>query len=276
MKHTRRETAILIGWTLLAGLFGLYFYPLIQAEEFSALEQVSLFFVITAAILIGAMFWYLIIKLKSRRIMTTAYAFGFVMMYVAMIDALFPTLQEMERIIIFGSVMLFGFIYYYDFLGRLANAPWTRVNVLTQYNNAFTIIALAFISISIGKSLSEYIAMALFFVIAIYDGLAVWKLKTMQAMALGFLKHRVIPGIAIAKKQKEKFAILGGGDIFFMILVPAAIGGIKGIGAGVALFLSIVILFMKAEKKKFYPALPFMFLGLTVYLIGWWLWGVLS
>lgn len=277
MKHSVRETGILLAWTLVSGLLGLFFYPLIKTEQFSALEQVSLFFVIVTAILIGAVFWYLIIKLKSPRILTGTYAFGFVFIYASMVERLLPNLADLERIFLIGAIIVFGFTYYYSFLGRMANASWQDVKSLTQYNNAYTVVALAYIGIALGKSLNPIIAVLLFFVIAIYDGLAVWKLKTMQTMALGFLKYRVVPGIAIAKKQKEKFAILGGGDIFFMLLIPAALASKDlwlGLGAGVMLFASLAILFVFAEKKKFYPALPFMFAGLTMYLIGWWLWSI--
>ena len=80
------------------------------------------------------------------------------------------------------------------------------------------------------------------------------------------------------KKQKIRIslAILGGGDVVFPIITAGIF--LRAFGLKPALFviagafLGLTFLFLKSEKKKFYPAMPFitivMFLGMLLsYLI---------
>ena len=74
------------------------------------------------------------------------------------------------------------------------------------------------------------------------------------------------------KAVKAKNAILGGGDIGFPLLFAGAV--MKAFGFGSALIIvalttvALTFLLFKAEKDKFYPAMPFIsagcFLGLLV------------
>ena len=79
-----------------------------------------------------------------------------------------------------------------------------------------------------------------------------------------------------SKKIKVNVAILGGGDIIFPIITAGVM--LNTLGLTSALFviagatLGLASLFMFSEKKKFYPAMPFIsggiFLGIILsYLI---------
>ena len=123
----------------------------------------------------------------------------------------------------------------------------------------------------------------LLLIISVYDMVAVWKTKHMISMAKFQAKSRLFAGLfvpykakAIAaqpipatktKSQKKvyKEAILGGGDIAFSLLFSGVI--LKTFGFPQALLVSFVtaislfLLFLFADKKKFYPAMPFVTVG---------------
>jgi presenilin-like A22 family membrane protease len=134
--------------------------------------------------------------------------------------------------------------------------------------------------------------------IALYDAYAVWKSKHMITLAQSQAKAKIFAGLLVPysfkgvvqsavkkpivvegkerveskKGGKGRIAILGGGDIGFPLLFAGVI--LKEFG----LWQSLVIPFFAAfglgyllwtaEKKKFYPAMPFIgagcFLGFTV------------
>jgi len=68
------------------------------------------------------------------------------------------------------------------------------------------------------------------------------------------------------KKIKVNIAILGGGDIVFPIITAGIV--LKTFGLIPAIFvifgaaLGLGLLFFLAEKKKFYPAMPFITAGI--------------
>jgi len=70
------------------------------------------------------------------------------------------------------------------------------------------------------------------------------------------------------KKIKVNVAILGGGDVVFPIITAGVM--LKTLGLGSALFvalgatLGLGYLFLKSEKKKFYPAMPFITTGILL------------
>ena len=148
----------------------------------------------------------------------------------------------------------------------------------------------------------------LLFLISLYDIWAVWHTEFMQKMAHYQMNNlRIFTGFFIpyaGKKQKEKIkllkqkyknksekemekafrkerikvnlAILGGGDVIFPIIaagiffkvfnsvIPALI---------IALFstIALLILFILARKGKFYPAMPFLTIGIYLGMIVSWL-----
>ncbi len=78
------------------------------------------------------------------------------------------------------------------------------------------------------------------------------------------------------KKIKVNIAILGGGDVVFPIITAGVVMITPALGLLYSLFViagaasGLLFLFIYSEKKKFYPAMPFItagiFLGL---LLGW-------
>lgn len=133
----------------------------------------------------------------------------------------------------------------------------------------------------------------LLIIISVYDMWAVWHSKIMQKMAkFQINKLRIFTGFFVpylSKRMKQKIkkmkktmkkadlkkkkikinvAILGGGDIVFSIIAAGVM--LKTLGLFSALFviagasLGLSYLFFFSEKKKFYPAMPFITIGIFV------------
>ncbi|NOX71455.1 MAG: hypothetical protein GXO64_02030 [Candidatus Micrarchaeota archaeon] len=136
-------------------------------------------------------------------------------------------------------------------------------------------------------------------VISFYDMFAVWKSKHMVTMAKSMTKNNIFAGFAIpyrrssksqvatkkrsGTKAKSNMAILGGGDVAFPLLFAGSVlnyivkMGIPKFTAfcyaliiPVFVTLALFLLFWKAKKDKFYPAMPFVsagaFAGLLIML----------
>lgn len=145
----------------------------------------------------------------------------------------------------------------------------------------------------------------LLIIISIYDMWAVWKSKIMQKMAKFQMNElNIFGGFYIpyaSKKQKEKIkalrakikskkitkkqaekkgikvnvAILGGGDVIFPIITAGVILKTWGIWPAIAVIFGALIglasLLAFSEKKKFYPAMPFIVSGIFLAMLISWL-----
>ena len=133
-------------------------------------------------------------------------------------------------------------------------------------------------------------AFILLLVISIYDAYAVWKSKHMIKLAKFQSKSKVFAGFLIpykpaklssekmVKESKLKTAILGGGDVAFPLLFAGVvlqdlllnnsinIAFLKTLIIPFCVSIALLVLLIKAEKNKFYPAMPFLSIGC---LVGW-------
>lgn len=144
--------------------------------------------------------------------------------------------------------------------------------------------------------LNVWTIVALLILISAYDAWAVWHSGIMQKMAKYQINNlKVFSGFFVPyiskkmrmkmKKMKKTFsksqlkkkqikvsvAMLGGGDVIFPIITAGVM--LKTFGLVSALLviagatLGICYLFFFAEKKKFYPAMPFITIGIFVGMI---------
>jgi presenilin-like A22 family membrane protease len=109
---------------------------------------------------------------------------------------------------------------------------------------------------------SETSALILLVLISVYDYIAVYRTRHMVALARFQTKLSLFAGLIIPYKNRS--AILGGGDIGFPLLFTAV--AMKGLGSAafvIPFFTSaaLFILLARAEKKKFYPAMPYLSAG---------------
>lgn len=125
----------------------------------------------------------------------------------------------------------------------------------------------------------------LLILISFYDMIAVWKTKHMIKLAkfqtdskmfagllVPYQIHHKIKTKATQKSEPGRTAILGGGDMGFPLLFAGVVlktsNFFNSFIIVLAATLTLFLLFYFAEKKKFYPAMPFLSLGcLLGYLI---------
>jgi len=137
----------------------------------------------------------------------------------------------------------------------------------------------------------------LLIVISIYDFIAVYKTGHMIQMAKFQSKSKVFAGLVIpyekvkiptegkslktsAQGKKSKVAVLGGGDIGFTLIFAGVVmkdlmlketilaGFLKTSVIPVFVSIALLILLIKGQENKFYPAMPVLSLGcLLGYLV---------
>jgi presenilin-like A22 family membrane protease len=103
----------------------------------------------------------------------------------------------------------------------------------------------------------------LLIIMSIYDYIAVFITKHMIRLAKAQQEEGIISGILVI--NKNEYAMLGGGDIAFTLLFAVVV--LKRFGVINALFsifgatLFVIILALIGQKKKYYPAMPFITAG---------------
>ena len=144
--------------------------------------------------------------------------------------------------------------------------------------------------------LSPYTVLVLLILISIYDVWAVWHSGIMQKMAkyqmnelkifgglfIPYITKEMRAKIRKLKKLKDKkklkkikvnVAILGGGDIVFPIITAGVFLKYYGIAPALLIifgaFAGLFFLLYRSEKKKFYPAMPFITGGIVIGLLIW-------
>ena len=165
-----------------------------------------------------------------------------------------------------------------------------RINFLVHNSTELFIypgIAAVFVPI-----LNLWTIIALLIIISIYDIWAVWHSGIMQKMAkyqihnlkifsgffIPYVSNKVKLRLQRIKKHQLRnkrirvnLAILGGGDVVFPIITAGVM--LNTFGTTSALFvifgavLGLAYLFFLAEKKKFYPAMPFISAGIFAGMI---------
>jgi presenilin-like A22 family membrane protease len=96
-------------------------------------------------------------------------------------------------------------------------------------------------------------------VISVYDFIAVFITKHMVSLAKQQESLGIFTGLLVV--NNDEVAILGGGDIAFTMLFASVLlrdfGAIPALMAVYGAVLGLLVLIMIGEKKKFYPAMPF-------------------
>lgn len=263
MKHDKRTTIKLMAWVLFACVFGITLSIAMPRKEIAPQGPWTIGIIIAISILVGTIMWLGLLKYQKKMILPI-FSVAMAMGTSGMLAAIVPHFATsfLARLAV-ASISALSF--YWCVMQMRESWEWTRR--LMWVSNIYIIIVTTFVAAQFSQMMAWYVALALLAVAAIYDGIAVWKTKHMQSMAMQFIDRRIIPGIAIAKKQKNKFAILGGGDVFFIVLVAGSAVTISmdamfAVAGG--MLAALAILFVIGNPKKFYPALPFLFAGALV------------
>ena len=258
-------------------------------EEDQNFDLTSTLFSLLFSLIIAISLIFFLIKIKAKFIMRTWF---FVVSTIALgisFTAFLPSIKYASWI---GLAIALPFA-----IGKIYKREIVTHNLTELF--IYPGIAAVFVPI-----LQIFSIIILLFVISIYDMWAVWKSKIMQKMAKfqmeevnvfgGFfipyaskkvknkIKELKIKFSSKKKLQKEfeksklkiSLAILGGGDIVFPIIASGVVlkvwGIIPALIVTLGAFLGLMGLLIFSEKKKMYPAMPFITAGIFLgMLISW-------
>jgi presenilin-like A22 family membrane protease len=309
MKHTLKITSILLLMFIIAQFIGLlvlhadplkievvtpegtveqvpnpYLTWIAPVEPTNPSDFVSFFTQIIIAFIFAILILFFLMKFKLESFLR-----GWFFLVVAI--ALFISFLAFEKIIPLQIELKIAVISAAVFSIVFSYLKIYKRNVITH--NLTEILIYPGISTVFVPLLNIYTALSLLVIISIYDAWAVWKSGIMQKMAkyqmnklnlfsgflIPYVSKKVRAKIKEMRKSKSKkkikvnVAILGGGDVVFPIITAGVI--MKSFGLIPALFVifgaasGLAYLFFFAEKKKFYPAMPFITAGILAGL-GFW------
>lgn len=294
MKHTLRIIAIILAMFVITQFIGLYVVDYYLAEENELplgletpeIEKESdyygFFSGIVIAFIIAILLLFFLMKFKVEFILKLWFFIVVVISLVISFNAIIPPFKQ----ILIVSILLIlpiAFIKIYK-----TNFVVHNVTELFIYPG----IAAVFVPI-----LNIWTIIGLLILISVYDMWAVWHSGIMQKMAkyqmdrlkifsgffVPYVSKQVRQRIKKMKKTLKKselkkkrikvnVAILGGGDVIFPIIAAGVMMKTLGLVPALLVLLGATIglayLFFAAEKKKFYPAMPYItagiFLGMGV------------
>lgn len=294
MKHNLKITAILLVMFVITQLIGLYvvnyYFPAEKILPFGLeppIPQQSSDYnwflsSIIFAFIIAVLLLFFFTKFKLRFILKLWFL---VVVILALSVSFLAILPIKTALIILAITIPLGIIKLY------------RKNFLVHnITELFIYPGIAAIFVPI---LNIFTIIVLLLLISVYDIWAVWHSGIMQKMAkyqikeMGIFTGFFIPSVSnkvkkqikkwknvLTKKQLEKkkikigVAILGGGDVVFPIIAAGVM--LKTFGLIPALFVTLgatfglAYLLFSSEKKKFYPAMPFITAGILLgMLVGW-------
>lgn len=298
MKHNLKITIILLVMFVLTQFIGLYvinYYSSVkivggETQNVSAptlpfgmdvpevekeSDYYNFFSSIILAFIMAISLLFLLTKFKAEFILKLWF---FVVVFIALgiaLNAIFPIFAP-----IIALIMAFPLAFIKIYRRELIVHNLTELFIYPG-------IAAVFVPI-----LNIYTIVGLLIIISLYDMWAVWHSGIMQKMAKyqinelkifsGFFVPYVSKKIKARlkkikksnlkkKKIKVNVAILGGGDVIFPIITAGVM--LKTLGLFSALLviagatLGLSYLFFFAEKKKFYPAMPFITAGIFTGII---------
>lgn len=299
MKHTLKVTILLVVLFFIAQIIGLFiinqYIDHEKTQETGSIVANQLKFgnviverppsqgiigYIIAAILIGTLLLLFLIKLKAIRVWKFWF---FLSVWFLLTFALNPLLTDK-----------------FAWIVALLLAVWKVLRpspIIHNVTEVFVYGGLGSLLVLI-DGFKAWHALILLLVISVYDMIAVWKIKHMITLAQFQTNSKVFAGLLIPytrKKEKEKKrikvtktekiipaapqvnnAILGGGDIGFPLIFAGVVmkdlmlvntewlGFLKTLIIPLLVSIALFILFLKSEKNKFYPAMPFLTVGCLI------------
>ncbi len=296
MKHNMKITLVLLAMFLVTQFIGLYVvdnysskdlpFGLQPPEVKETSEFSQMFFIVFVAFIFAILLLLLLTRINAEFIiklwffLVVLLALGisvnvFVSKIVQSNAEIFSTVFPLSWLLSFVLMLPFALIKIYkrDFF----------IHNLTEL---FIYPGIAAIFVPI---LNIYTISILLILISVYDIWAVWHSGIMQKMAkyqirkLNIFSGFFVPYISSRLRQKLKklkpwqlkkkkirvnLAILGGGDVVFPIIAAGVM--MKTLGIVPAIFviigaaLGLCYLMFFGEKKKFYPAMPYITAGIFV------------
>ena len=258
-------------------------------EAKTSSEFTYLFVFMLFAFLIAISIFVLLIKLK----ISTFIRIWFLFVVTA---ALFLTFTAFGKNLFFNSLGIVTSLYIFGLVALILGIIKVYGRNLIVHNSTELLIYPGIAAIFV-PILNIYTIILFLIIISVYDMWAVWHSGIMQKMAkYQIQKVKVFSGYFVPylskktrqqvnlwkktlkksdlkkKKIKVSVAILGGGDVVFPIITAGVMLKTLGLYSAILVIfgalLGLAYLFSRSEKKKFYPAMPFItagiFLGMLI------------
>jgi presenilin-like A22 family membrane protease len=241
MKHTKKITTLLVLIFLIHQLFGIILISnnLTELNTEYSQEQISSeviflpFFIIIASIVF-------IILSRFKKIIIYWHIIALVLCGFITLS----TIIEPSQALILSILIII--------LKKSTNDQY--------YNNVSELIIYPSIAIILLPVINLISALILLLLISLYDIVAVYFSKHMITLAKTQMKENIFSGIKI--NYGKESAIIGGGDIAFVMIFVSVIlrdyGLFNSIITAIFSSLGLLALLLLAQKKKFYPAMPFL------------------
>jgi presenilin-like A22 family membrane protease len=277
MKHNWIITITLVGLFLLAQVIGLSIINSYvgsvetgKVTEWKALPAIAGYSMerpdvspgvsviyIVIALIIGTALILLIIRWQKVSLWKLWYWLAVVLCLHIAFAAFIPSVYALALAVLLGSLKIL------------------RPGVLVH--NATELFIYGGLAVIFVPLLTPIYAIGLLLLISLYDMYAVWKSRHMADMAQFQAKSGIFAGMLLPYSPKKlvfkapkkpgivRTAILGGGDVGFPLIFAGVILKTYGMQQSVIIALgataALLGLLYFGEKKKFYPAMPFLTLG---------------
>lgn len=264
MKHNVKIISIILALFILAQIVGLGVLISYNNSDYSSTitnqdNSFSTFSSIISGFVIAIALFALFMKIKAQYILKIWFS-------IVIAIALWLSIYSFTNTINYGAILAIVIILplmYYKIIKR---------SILIH--NLTEVLIYPGIAIIFAPILSIYSLIWLLVLISAYDIYAVWHAKFMQKMAKFQLeKVKIFSGLIIPYRLKKKgkkvsVAILGGGDIVFPIIASGvmflSLGIIPALLTILGATIGLIVLFIFSEKGKFYPAMPFIAIGIIL------------
>ncbi len=297
MKHNLKITAIILLMFIITQFIGLYVVDYYSSEEnklpfgleppkVEKQSDYSIFFgFIIIAFVIAIFLFFFMTKFKIEFILKLWF---FVVVVIALSITIFSVTRNLDK-----------FIFGIPLIAILIALPLAIIKIFKRnflVHNFTELLVYPGIAAVFVPLLNIYTIIGLLILISIYDMWAVWHSGIMQKMAKYQInKLKVFSGFFVPyvskqmrtkiktwkktlkktelkkKKIKINIAILGGGDIIFPIITAGVMLKTLGIVPAILVILGATLglgyLFFFSEKKKFYPAMPFITGGIFIGIV---------
>ena len=281
MKHSLKETLEIIAWTVFCVVMAIFGYKLLSVPPIvTDIPDWTMGLIVVGVIVLSGLFWWIVLKKFKRNFVELGFASVITLLLMTFWIPDGGVTQGMATWLVVLLCILYLIAFYALVVmiisyAQLMKKSWKFTQKWYWVWNVVFLFATAIISIKFSKMLPPIAAFVFLGGAAIYDAWAVWKSGTMVDMAKFFIDSRMVPGIIVPKKKKNKFAILGGGDVFAIIVVSFSFLKTSPWFAFTTLsgMIGSLVYLMFVGKDKFYPALPFLFAGAIIgVFVGWIFW----
>lgn len=284
MKHTIREHIFFTVAILVATILGAveYVRQLLFEKQLTSLSPLLAIIIVLAAIGIGTVAWLFILKKKKN--VSLIFALSIMLVFISWFGDIARMNGSIVSIMLGLIAIACGILFYKNSVlmkkhTKKTKKGWSITGTEEQkrdvkrrfiINNLLLIAVFARVSAVIAVLISPFVALLMFAFLAIYDAWAVWVSGHMNDLANGFLREGVFPGLVLVKKDNN-IALLGGGDVFAIVLLTLTFlqFGLLSIVVLLGMLACLIGLFYTADEKKMYPAIPYLITGAVVSLVGW-------